>query len=184
MSLVFPVIGLVLFVLLTGMYGLNRAARYSTFPKAAPPGVRKVGDDYLKVLELSRDRRSVSLVIGQALYDHRSQIERVFVPPDLEGMSSIPGPVVNGSRKTTIRPPRFELLSGVKPETRAYEPRLSLSRSLELLARSDVREYPMGVTVVGGSSGDSGDRSDWAIVGTESGTRLIVAPVRLLPEAR
>lgn len=182
---VLPVLGLVVLVTLTALYAVNRTDNYSTSEKASAPGTRRVGDDFLEVAVLSRDRRSVSLVIGQALYEHRDSISRVLVPEDLQGITSIPGPTVKGSRADTIRDSTIALMIGMQPTKASYDPRLSEKSSARLFREARVTEYPMGVVVVEPEAASRGAAvAEWVIVGDSSGTKVILAPAAALSEVR
>lgn len=176
-----PVVGLALLVLLTGLYGLNRAARYGTVPKSAPPAAKRVGDDFARVAELTRDPRSITLIVGQALYDRLPRVRSIIIPRDFQGLTNLVGPK-NGKGFVTkvMRTNRIMLLTGIEPTVREYAPRLSPTHSEQMLATPGAESYPMGVVVVPAPAGDAGP-IDWALVGDYSGDHIIVAPASLVP---
>lgn len=178
-----PAIGLVVLVLITGLYGLNRTAMYGTVPKSSPPAAKKVGDDFARVAELTRDPRSINLVVGQALYDQLPDVGRIIIPRDLQGLTGLVGPKNSkGLVSKVMRASRIMLLTGVEPTVREYTARLSPSHSEKLLATPGTMTYPMGVVVVPAPGGDSGS-TDWALVGDYTGQRIIIAPAAMVPGA-
>jgi hypothetical protein len=176
-----PAIGLVTLALLTSVYLLHRSDHYSELPKSRPPSAQQVGDDYLRVIIASRDPRSVSLSIGQALYDiGHERVTEVLLPAEPDELSVLEGPKrPSGSRDRVIRPGQIALLAGREPRIAEHEARLPSDRADTLAEDPATRTYPMGVYSVPAEGTGS---TSYSIVADAEGTRIFVLPTSLLEE--
>ena len=176
-----PLVGLVALALATGVFLLNRAERYSDEPTSRPPSAQRVGDDYARVAELSRDPRSISLLIGQALYDiGPERVAAVLLPAEpqevvAENGARMPG----GPNADVIVEGKIELLAGVRPAVAEHPARLSAQAADELAGHPRAREYPMGVIAI---DAEGAARATYAVVGDAAGERVFVIPAELLVE--
>jgi hypothetical protein len=176
-----PLAGLLALAIVTVMFVANRTERYSEEPKSLPPAAQRIGDDFVRVAELSRDPRSISLLVGQALYDvGPERFSSVLLPAEPQELTAAEGPrMPSGRRADVIREGQIELLAGVRPEVSGHEARLTAVDAEALASHPRARDYPMGVVAV---SADDDGPATYALVADETGERVFVIPAELLAE--
>lgn len=150
-----------------------------------PPRIYKFGDDYEQVLKVAQDHETLSLVMGQAVYDlGLGNAATVIVPKDDLGLGDTETEIVPKEKESVIDKRAIERLTGREPVVVDYDSCLDDERIERLVRSARVREYPKGVIVLRGLDTQQDNR--WVFVSTKGGDdkNIYLVPLSMVPEAR
>ncbi len=180
--LLVSLVGLLSLCIVSVMYGSIQTK--TIIRRHSPPRIRRVGDNFKKVLNVTRDtRHSLSVVMGQAVYDlGPGNAASVVVPEDLTLLRSSYRYKRKRRKNVRINPEAIERLSGRKPIVVNYDPRLDDDR-LERFSRSArLRKYPLGIFAL--REPDAKPDNQWVFVSSKNGRRIYLVPLSMVPEAQ